>query len=109
MVGASTSLNVSVTRQMGAYVKAKIATGGYQSASEVIRDAILALQHQEKTHALTLQAVRAKLASGLAQADRGELKDGDTIFNNLERGLDQLARDQAPQPPSRRSRKNRSA
>jgi len=47
-------MNISVTLALEAYVQAKLASGGYTSASEVVREALRLLQDQdrERLHAL---------------------------------------------------------
>ena len=96
-------LQVAVTPRMAAFVHAKVAAGDFRSPADVVRAAIRLLQKQDQTDDLTLRSIRAKLASGLAQAERGELKDGDSIFDNLERGLDDIARGRATKRPRRKT------
>jgi len=63
---ATTSL--SLGPHWEAYIKAQVESGRYASASEVMREA---LRLQEAREA-KLARLRAHLAEGLAQADRGE-------------------------------------
>jgi antitoxin ParD1/3/4 len=72
-------MNVSLTPELQKYVKQKLAAGGYQSASEVIRESLrLLVEHDRRQGGM--DDVRAKIASGLAQARRGELLDGEAVF-----------------------------
>ena len=63
---ATTSL--SLGEHWEKFIKNEIASGRYGSASEVVRDALRALEAREKR----LEALRLHLAEGAAQAARGE-------------------------------------
>jgi antitoxin ParD1/3/4 len=81
-----TTVNVSLTPELDAFLQSRVQSGGYQTTSEVVREALRLLQHQEKRRDASLRELRAKLKRGAAQAERGELLDGDTVFDEL-RGL----------------------
>jgi len=81
-----TTVNVSLTPELDAFLQSRVQSGGYQTTSEVVREALRLLQHQEKHRDASLRELRAKLKRGAAQAERGELLDGDTVFDEL-RGL----------------------
>ncbi|MGA2772188.1 MAG: type II toxin-antitoxin system ParD family antitoxin [Bryobacteraceae bacterium] len=81
-----TTVNVSLTPELDAFLQSRVRSGGYQTTSEVVREALRLLQHQEKRRDASLRELRAKLKRGAAQAERGELLDGDTVFDEL-RGL----------------------
>ena len=63
---ATTSL--SLGEHWEVFIKKEIASGRYGSASEVVRDALRALE-ERKTR---LAALRVHLGEGAAQAERGE-------------------------------------
>jgi antitoxin ParD1/3/4 len=79
-----TSLNVSLTPELGRFVQDRVATGRYQTASEVIREGLRLLEHQERDRQLALEDLKAKLARGSAQADRGEFVDPDRVLKKIE-------------------------
>jgi antitoxin ParD1/3/4 len=62
------TLHVNLSREMEGYIKHKVATGFYGSATEVIRDAIRRMQQEDEQRA----AFRAAVATGDAELDRGE-------------------------------------
>ena len=66
---ATTSL--SLGKHWETFIRAKVESGCYGSASEVVRDALRMLEKQDKR----LEALQAHLAEGAAQADRGEFID----------------------------------
>jgi len=65
-------MNVSLTPQLEAVVKAKVATGRYQSASEVIREALRLLDEYDRHRSTRLAEARHDVAVGLDQLDRGQ-------------------------------------
>ena len=78
-----TSLNVSLTPELEAFVQSRVASGRYQTASEVIREGLRLLEEREQAREAALEEPRAKLRRGIAQAERGELLDGDSVFEEI--------------------------
>jgi antitoxin ParD1/3/4 len=66
-------MNVSLTEQMVKFVEQQVATGEYQSASEVVRAGIRLLQQQKQDREARLDRLRGEVAIGIAEADRGEV------------------------------------
>jgi antitoxin ParD1/3/4 len=56
--------NVNLTSQLDAAVAARVASGAYENASEVVRAALRALAEREELHAARLAAVRTALLHG---------------------------------------------
>ena len=81
-----TTVNISLTPELDAFLQSKVKSGRYQTTSEVVREAIRLLERQEKEREEGIEHLRAKLARGAAEAERGELIDGDEVFDKL-RGL----------------------
>jgi antitoxin ParD1/3/4 len=82
-----TTLNVSLTPELGAFVKAKVDSGRYQSASEVIREGLRLMEQRERDHESTLRDIRQRIDAGWEQAERGEGRDGDAVVRDLRKGL----------------------
>ena len=78
-----TSLNVSLTPELEQFVQSRVASGIYQTASEVIREGLRLLEERERTRETALEELRAKIRRGIEQADRGELLDGDAVFEEI--------------------------
>ncbi len=76
-------MNVSLTSQLEELVQQKVSSGRYNSASEVIREALRLLEERDSLKELRLQALKKDIALGIEQADRGELLDGDQVFTEL--------------------------
>jgi antitoxin ParD1/3/4 len=81
---------------MESYIKTKVDTGFYGSATEVIRDAIRRMQASEQRAA----AFQAAVAKGDAQLDRGEgVALTDQLVNTLtQTALQDLRSDKAIDP-----------
>lgn len=67
-------MNVSLTAQLENYVKAKVATGMYNSASEVMREALRLMEERDAIQAVRLEALREDINQGLGSVTRGETK-----------------------------------
>lgn len=78
-----TTIHVSLTPELEAFLHSRVASGRYQTTSEVVREALLLLERQEQEHEQALQQLKAKLERGAAQAERGELLEGDEVFEEL--------------------------
>ncbi|GAB4353490.1 MAG: type II toxin-antitoxin system ParD family antitoxin [Methylohalobius crimeensis] len=79
---ATTSL--SLGEHWETFIKNEIASGRYGSASEVVRDALRTLEERKSK----LDALRAHLAQGAAQAAHGELVEDysiDQVIADLDR------------------------
>jgi antitoxin ParD1/3/4 len=67
------------------FVAELVASGLYQSQSEVIREALRLLKEREELRRLRLDELRKEIARGSAQADRGEFVDGPKAFREIRR------------------------
>jgi antitoxin ParD1/3/4 len=78
---ATTSL--SLGEHWEVYIKNEIASGRYGSASEVVRDALRAMEERKSK----LDALRSHLAQGVEQARASEFIDNftmDSLINDLD-------------------------
>jgi len=95
-----TTVNVSLTPELEAFLQSRVKSGRYQTASEVVREALRLLERQEKERADSLRQLKAKLEEAAAEAERGELIDGEEAFADLRRQIDARRRPRkfAPRP-----------
>ena len=77
------SMNVSLTPELQQFVQSRLASGRYQTASEVVREGLRLLEEREEARATALNEIRAKIRRGIEQADQEELLDGDTVFEEI--------------------------
>ena len=87
-------MNVSLTPQLEKMVRQKVASGLYNSSSEVVREALRLLEERDRIKALKLEALRKEIQKGLDSLDRGEGVpfDADDV---IKRGRERLAAGQA--------------
>lgn len=66
-------MHISLTPELESRVKAKVETGLYNNASEVIREALRFMEtHEDWIHEIKLARLREQLKVGADQLDRGE-------------------------------------
>lgn len=65
-------MNVSLTPELEQFVSAKVESGRYNSASEVVREALRLLEEHDAARAGQLAEFNAELGRRLASLDRGE-------------------------------------
>ena len=65
-------MNVSLTPELEKFVNARVQTGRYNSASEVVREALRLLEEHEQTRAHVLAEFNQELGRRLESLDRGK-------------------------------------
>jgi len=73
------TLNVSLTPKLKSYVTSRVKSGKYESASEVIRESLRALQERERFWA----GVRSKVAVARRQVAEGKVVDGEAAMSEI--------------------------
>ncbi len=76
-MASRTTLNVSLTPELSRFVQSRIRSGKYQSASELVREALRLLEGRDQTASASVQELKKEIEVGLAQLRRGEGVDGD--------------------------------
>ncbi len=66
-------MNVSLTTELKEMVEEKVKSGLYQTASEVVRDALRLLKEHDRERDMKLKALRREIAIGIKQAERGQI------------------------------------
>ena len=72
-------MNVSLTPELEGLVNQKVASGFYNSASEVVREALRLMQEQDELKRLRLEELRAEIQKGL----QGKKRDGREVMAEL--------------------------
>ena len=67
-------MNISLTSELESFVKSKVETGMYRSASEVVREALRLLEEQDEIQSMKLEALRRDVNQGLDSLERGQGK-----------------------------------
>lgn len=78
-----TTVNISITPELDAFLQSRVQSGRYQTTSEVVREALRLLERQENERDEARQQLKAKLERGATPAAAGELLDGDQVFEEL--------------------------
>jgi antitoxin ParD1/3/4 len=78
-------MNVSLTPELEQFVQTKVESGRYNSASEVVREALRLLQDHEQARAAQLAEFNQELGRRLASLDRGEKVDPAKVRVRLQR------------------------
>ena len=90
-----TTVNISLTPELDGFLQSRVASGRYQTASEVVREALRLLQNQERERDEAFQQLKAKLEMGAAQAERGDLLDPEIVFEELREMIEERRRAKA--------------
>jgi antitoxin ParD1/3/4 len=81
-------MNVHLTPELEQLVQNKVQSGRYNSASEVVREALRLMEQKDELRSIQLQELRSRIDKGLAQAERGESADGEMFMQKLIEDLD---------------------
>jgi antitoxin ParD1/3/4 len=78
-------MNINLTPQLEELVRAKVSSGLYNSASEVVREALRLMEREDQVRAAALGQLRQDIQAGLASGDAGELDIADIKRRGRER------------------------
>lgn len=78
-------MNISLTKELQKFVQAKVSSGLYRSASEVIRDCVRRFKRDEAQ----LTALRREIDLGLEDIEEGRVVSGEEVFTELRRRVNQ--------------------
>jgi antitoxin ParD1/3/4 len=81
-------MNVHLTPELEQLVQAKVESGRYNSASEVVREALRLMEQKDEVRTLQLQELRKRIDKGLFEIDRGQGVDGELFMQGLMEDLD---------------------
>ena len=76
-------MNVSLTGKLEKYIASKVASGDYSTASEVVREALRALQADERARKAAHRLLRKEIKEAAEQLDRGEWVSGEQVIREL--------------------------
>lgn len=86
------NISVSFTPHQAAFLDACVASGRYQSASEVVREALRMLEDVHARRGAELERARALIQIGAEQLANGQVVDGDRFFEEWDADLAALVR-----------------
>jgi antitoxin ParD1/3/4 len=79
------AMNVSLTPELDEFVAAKVKSGRYTSASEVVREALRLLEEHDRSRAEQIAAFNRELGRRLAAADQGPKFSSEEIREHFHR------------------------
>jgi len=88
-------MNVSLTPELEKFVSAKVESGRYNSASEVVREALRLLEEHDSARAAQLLEFNVELGRRLAGLERGEVVDPAAARARLQRKSEQRRKPRA--------------
>jgi antitoxin ParD1/3/4 len=81
-------MSINLPADVEAIVNAHVADGDYGSATEVVAAAVRLFDSRKREKQRQIEKLRAMLHEAVEQADRGELLDGDEVFDEILRDLE---------------------
>ena len=78
-------MNVSLTPELERFVAGKVESGRYNSASEVVREALRLLEERDRARNAQIAAFNQEIGARLASLDRGEYVKPAAVRQRLER------------------------
>lgn len=88
-------MNVHLTPELEQLVQTKVQSGRYNSASEVVREALRLMEQRDELRAIQIQGLRSRMDRALAESTRGEGADGEEFMQGLIEDLETGTRRQA--------------
>jgi antitoxin ParD1/3/4 len=86
MTSRSNNMNVSLGSKWDRFVDAKVKSGDFQTASEVLREGLRLLEEKDLLKRISfssLTELRERLFEGIASLDNGKGIDGEEAFRQL--------------------------
>jgi antitoxin ParD1/3/4 len=80
-------MNIALKLEQEQFIQEKLASGKYESIDAVIFEAFRLLEARDNHYEQWLQETRQKAEAGLAQLDRGEGLDSETVIAKLREKL----------------------
>ena len=77
-------MNVNLTPALEKLVHGKVKSGRYNSASEVVREALRLMERHDQERTRYLASLDTKIEAGLHSLDRRQSIDGPAFFKSLE-------------------------
>lgn len=85
-------MHVSLTPELEQMVHGKVKTGRYNSASEVVREALRLMDERDQMKAIQKEELRKKIAAGLKSLEEGKGIDGEAFFDRMEAEMEEEIR-----------------
>ena len=81
-------MNVNLTPELEQLVQTKVQSGRYNSASEVVREALRLMEQKDEVRSIQLQELRNRMDHALGESVRGEGTGGEQFMQEMIDDLD---------------------
>ena len=78
-------MTLSLSAQLEELIRRKVKAGMYDSASQVVEEALLLLEERDHIRSLRRERLLGELAAGIFQAENRQLIGSDDVFAGLSR------------------------
>jgi antitoxin ParD1/3/4 len=85
-------MNVHLTPELEQLVQGRVKSGRYNSASEVVGEALRLLEQRDEVFALRKDEIRKQIEEGWHAAKRGDVIDGEEVFDRIDKELEVMER-----------------
>ncbi|MGH9899190.1 MAG: type II toxin-antitoxin system ParD family antitoxin, partial [Pyrinomonadaceae bacterium] len=76
-------MNVNLTPELESLVNQKVASGFYNSASEVVREALRLMREQDELKRIRLEELRKDIRKGVEASAQGRVRNGKEVMANI--------------------------
>ena len=76
-------MSITLNPEQETIIANLIATGGFQTADEVLQAALKLLEQEQHSYQSWVTETRERVKEGIESLDRGEGVDGETVVNDL--------------------------
>ena len=83
-------MNIQLKPEQEKFIQKKIASGEYSNANDVISQAFKLLEARE----IKIKELKDKIAIGTEQIAKGQITDGEIVFERLQEKINQIAEEQ---------------
>lgn len=80
-------MNISFTSELEKLIQEQVKKGKYSSASEMVGEALRLLWERDRIKEKRLAQLKEKIRVGIEAANRGELVDGEEVFDEIEEDI----------------------
>lgn len=85
-------MNISLTPELEQFVNAKVSSGMYTSASEVIRESLRLLHTYEDLQNQRIKQLNQAIETGLMQLNTGNTISAKTSYDKLKKKINKIAK-----------------
>jgi antitoxin ParD1/3/4 len=79
----TTPLTVNISPSRESFVRDRVAAGRFVTASQVVEEALALLEERERHREAIIDEIRRDIEIGFEQAEAGELRDGEAVFEEI--------------------------